>query len=801
MCQPRFRQPSSSTQPTSIIFSNIPAFLCCILLANSLLALHPQAFPLAQEATPLVLEQPITRELSGGETHKYQITLTAGQIFRGVVQQRGVNVVTTLFGPNGQKIAELDSPVGAEGSEPVSLIADTTGVYRLELQARQQNAPQGRYEIKVEEVRTATQADRDRVAAERAFADATITYQGSAESLRKGIEKYKQVIPLWQALRDRTQEAFTLNAIGLLYRHLGEYQQALTYHQQALQINQEVGNPGSEALTLYSIGAVYDHVGEPKKALDAYHKALAIFQQLGDRSMEAATLGNTGVVYSGLGEQQKALEYFQRALPIKQSLRDPNGEATLLNNIGLIHNYLGARQQALESYQRALPLYRALNDRTGEGTALNNIGTLYSEMGEYRKALDYLEQVLQIKREAGNRVEESIALNNLGVNHAYLGEQQKALQYYQQALPLSRGVPSAEATTLSNIGKANDDLGNHQKALDVYQQALRIKLEIGDRRGEAVTRTNIGRAYYGLGQWQKAIEYYQQALPLRQAVADRVGEAITLYNLALAQRALNQLPEAHTQSAAALAIVESLRSNVASQRLRTSYLASVQQYYELNIDLLMRLEQQRPAEGFAAAALQTSERARARSLLEMLAESRTEIRQGVAPDLLARERTLQQLLDTKAMAQTRLLNGKHTAGQAAAIAKELSDLTTEFEQVQAQIRRTSPRYAALTQPVPLSVQEIQTAVLDDDTLLLEYALGKEKSYLWAVTPTSLKSFVLPNRAEIEAAARRVYEALTARNQAPPNETPEQRQRRIDRADADFVPAAAALSQMLFSPVA
>jgi CHAT domain-containing protein len=92
-------------------------------------------------------------------------------------------------------------------------------------------------------------------------------------------------------------------------------------------------------------------------------------------------------------------------------------------------------------------------------------------------------------------------------------------------------------------------------------------------------------------------------------------------------------------------------------------------------------------------------------------------------------------------------------------------------------------------------------VLDPDTLLLEYALGREKSYLWAVTPTSIESFELPKREEVEKAAQSVYKNLIARSQPAPGETPEQRRRRLDLADAEYPKASAALSQMLLGPVA
>ena len=209
---------------------------------------------------------------------------------------------------------------------------------------------------------------------------------------------------------------------------------------------------------------------------------------------------------------------------------------------------------------------------------------------------------------------------------------------------------------------------------------------------------------------------------------------------------------------------------------------------------MMRLHHSRPSEGHDAVALEIGERARARSLLDALAEARADIRQGVDPALLEREQALQRQLNVTAERLTNLLNDKHTEEQAVAVRKQLDSLLTEYQQLQAQIRTSSPRYAAFTQPQPLSVKRFN--VLDQDSLLFEYSLGKERSFLWAVTPTSITSYVLPKQVEIETAARRVYELLTARNQQPAGETPEQRAARVNEAEAEYEKAAAALSQML-----
>src|SRR5207244_5382910 len=123
---------------------------------------------------------------------------------------------------------------------------------------------------------------------------------------------------------------------------------------------------------------------------------------------------------------------------------------------------------------------------------------------------------------------------------------------------------------------------------------------------------------------------------------------------------------------------------------------------------------------------------------------------------LERERSIGRLLNAKAQLLTKA-NGPQ---QAAALKQEISQLENDYERAQADIRKTSPHYAALTQPQPLKLKEIQQQ-LDADTLLLEYALGEERSYLWAITRDSLTSYELPKGELIKESALQVYELLTA----------------------------------------
>jgi CHAT domain-containing protein/Tfp pilus assembly protein PilF len=608
--------------------------------------------------------------------------------------------------------------------------------------------------------------DRNRFAAEMASAEARqLSTQSTPESLRKAIKKFEEALSLRRALGDRREEAATLNSIGTVYATLGEIQKAYDYYNQALEIRRAVADREGEAESLTRIGQTYYVRGEFQKALAYYNQALMLFQSIKDRRSEAALLNNIGLIYYSFGETQKALDYYNQALPLRRMVADRQGEATTFNNIGLLYSSLGEKQKALDYYNKALELRQALGDRRGEAITLYSIGMIHYDMGEPSRALDY----------------------------------------YNKALPLSRAVSDrqGEAFTLNIIGQAYGELGENQKALDYYNQALALRRELGNRTGQAHTLNNIGRLYNKLGEKQKALDFLNEALPISRTIGEKTTEAATLYNIAQVEYSLGNLSEAHAKLNAALNIIESLRVKVNIPELRGSFFASVQDYYEFNIDLLMQLHKQRPAEGFDALGLQASERARARSLLEILAEARADIRQGADPQLFERERTLQQQLDTKAKYQLLLLNGKHTKEQAEAIDKELRELTTSLQEVQAQIRKTSPHYAALTQPEPLSLKEIQQQALDPDTLLLEYSLGKERSYLWLVSQNSISSYELPKRGDIEVVARRVYSLFSGGNQKALSRTGRQRGARSEVTQPQPGPqdVALELSRMIIGPVA
>lgn len=740
--------------------------LRCAVVASLLLSVASPVRPQEQaSAYTLTVGPPVVREMRGGDQHTYQVKLSAGQYARVVLEQKGIDVVLALLGADGKPLLEVDNNLsGTRGMEVVSLVAEVSSAYVFNVRSLEKGASAGRYELRIEELRTATDADRTRVAAERSyFAAAQLQAERTGESRRKAIERYGEALRLMREVGDRRGEAMTLTNMGTVYNLLSEPQKALDHLDQALTVWLAVGDHHLEAITLLIKSGVYYALGEPQKALDSYVLALPVMRAVGDRNGEALTFTQIGTVYRLLGEPQKAIDHFAQALPLFRALGDRRNEATVLNNMGTVYNLLGETQKALHYFDQALPLVRAVNDRRVEAATLTNMGHVYNVLGDPKKALEHLDQALAVARANGDRRTEAAVLTHMGTAYSSLGDQRKAVEY--------------------------------------LERALQLRVAVSDRQGEAITLNHFGRAFNLWSQPRKALEYYDKALPIWRAVGDRNGEVAALYGMARAESDLGDLVHASARTEAALAIINTLRTKVASRYLRASYFASVQDLYKLHIDLLMRLHQRQPAVGFDVAALKAYEQARARSLIDMLAEANADIRQGVDPDLLRRERSLQQMLNAEAERQMRLFGGQHTEESASAVRRKIEDLLTQLLAIEAELKAHSPRYAALTQPAPLGLAEIQTAVTDDATLLLEYSLGEERSYLWAVTATSLSSYELPPRAAIETAARRCYELLTARNRYVKFETADEKRVRVQKADAEYPSAATALSEMLLGPVA
>ncbi|HEY5445025.1 MAG TPA: tetratricopeptide repeat protein, partial [Pyrinomonadaceae bacterium] len=442
-----------------------------------------------------------------------------------------------------------------------------------------------------------------------------------------------------------------------------------------------------------------------------------------------------------------------------------------------------------------------IGDQTSLAIVISRVGVIYFGLGNNEKALEFATEgnrLFERSDEKWGAAENRVMLGK--IHHAF-GEEELALKYLNEAVDRFRSLsmPRLESQALQDIGLVYSTLNDNQKAIDAYQRSMKLLRPGQDQQRLAYTLNYIGRCYENEHDYKTASDYYDRALPLSRVSSDQVAEILTLHNLAQVERALGNLDAARANIEASIALTESFRAKVVSQDLRASYFATVRQNYELYIEVLMMLHKMRPSEGFDSAAFGVSERARARSLLETLQEAQTNVREGVDPSLLEREKTLQAELNLKAERQMKL-TGSQEKGEVGKVAQEINSLTAELAAVRDQIRSTSPHYAALTAPQPLDLREVQQRLIDDDSILLEYALADERSYVWVVTRTAVSTYELGSRKDIEESAKRLYANLVA-YQIVPGQPVEQTEERRKRADDSIQSETTSLSKLILGPLA
>jgi CHAT domain-containing protein len=756
-----------------------------------------------QDPQSLSTGAPIERELPGGQTHIYRMALSAGQFALVKVEQLDADVSLAANGPDGKEFASVNLRWGGKGVEQLAIVADAAGEYIVKIISRNpKTASAGRYEAKIGELRAATEQDRARVRAQTICYEAQkLSLEKSPEAKRKAVQLYGEALSLWQQVPEPLWESFLLLRLGRLLIDLTEFRQAKDYFSRALIARKAIGDRRGEATAQSGVCESLHYLGDMKGKVECLDALIPIYRELGSRLDEAIVVSNKAVAFNSLGDYQAALQTAQQALRISREEGDRVGESFTLNTLGQIYRSLNEQQLALDHYERALAIRREGTDKRLLGITLGDIGVTYYDLGDLPRAIDYHRQAIAISEELGDRRTKAIRLQSLGMIWKRIGETAKALDAQTQSLALARevGDRQAEGRTLISMSELHLLSGEKEKARDALTQALELVRGAGDPVGEAAVLIKMGNMAAASGAGRQAIDLLQQSLSLARATGDLQRECDALVALAQTERERNNLSEARDYHEKALDLTESLRAKILRQELRASFLASRQDEYELYVDLLMQLSQRQPDAGHAAAAFAISERSRARSLLETLAEARADIRQGVDTGLLAEERKLAELIRAKERQRAQLVGNPQAMKQTEALAKVIGDLLNEYQSLQARIRAASPRYAELTQPQPVAAAEIQTQYLDSHTVLLEYALGEKRSWLWTITQDAITSHALPSRAEIETSARKIHELLTAR-QLKKGLAELQRQALIAEADTNYRTEAAALSRMLLGPI-
>jgi CHAT domain-containing protein/tetratricopeptide (TPR) repeat protein len=656
--------------------------------------------------------------LQPGETQEFSVSLRPGDYLAIDLEERGVDITLRVLGPDDLLLAEQQTPFSSADSDSLRMIAAQRGQFRVQVIAKSPSA--GKYQMSTLAIRPATSQDRSEVAASDAFHTAArMADKKTPEDIRGAIGQYLSAIHFARESHDSNLLGEASLNVGRFSFSLDERDQAVEYTTAALAAFRKSRNTRREAAALNNLGAIYEQMDQPTKAIDCFAKALPILHASGDAPREAAVLHNLAWYHQQLGEYSTASDYYRRAL-----LLDGGGPS--------------------------------------RANTLNNLGRLSASLGDYEAARDYLQQALTECGHLDDARCKAETLGNLGSLHLYQHEPDAARDQFAQVLAITDGLQYDVYRAKALLGLAAVDVDpSADRAGEHIRTAIALARDIKDPRVEADALRALGDWHRWRNSPDSARASYEQALHLYEETGDIEGEAETLLTLAGMMREAGDLQGARRHVERAIEDRESLRGQVARPDLRSTYLASTQEYYDLYVDVLMDLHAQTPSAGYDRKALQASEQARARGLLEALAERSSDALRGSDPKLLERERGSRRALNTRDQRLRSLAAEAGSPDKIANARQELNAALDDLREVEGEIRSRNPRYAELTHPAPLNIPALQRK-LDDDSVLIEYWLGAKRSFVWTVTSHGVSSHVLPAGAVIESEARAYFTRLKTR---------------------------------------
>jgi len=592
-------------------------------------------------------------------------------------------------------------------------------------------------------------------AEESAQRAAVLREKQTARNLSAATRLFRESSLLFAAHRSYDKAAESQLQIGEIYAILSKFDKARKSYRESFKLGQD---PELRCRALSGTARTYANTGPYSLADEYSRQALSLCEDLSDRAQAEALEARGEVLHSG-GDYSKAADCLSRARDLFAAAKDDDGEAQTLLMLAHALFQGGERPQALHAAGEALRLWSLTDNHYGIAQVRAALGIFAILTGEFETAQCNYAVARPLFREVGDRDDEASVLNGLGYVNRATGDWQKSFEYYQSAKDAFAGIQDflGEHEAINGMGKALAAIRDYERLLPLYLRDLRLGRKANNPVVVASAYANIARAYeaetkyalaerfyhrsldsyraaghiYGegetlirLGHLQANRKYYQQAIvSLEQAYSlkEKMGQVEEIaeieYELAWIYRQVNRLQDSRLAIKKTIDIVESQRISISHFDTRALYFASVHRYYALYIQVLMLLDQQEPGLGFAKKAFEASERSKVRSLLDLLTTSNQD-----APC----EELLRRQLEAVGSIELRTVDVKEGAPS------------------------VGPT---------LTLEEVQAEIGSEDTVLLEYVLGDEKSYVWIVDQHDITSRELPKSGRIRESVDTFRKAL------------------------------------------
>jgi CHAT domain-containing protein len=529
-----------------------------------------------------------------------------------------------------------------------------------------------------------------------------------------------------------------------------DYLHALAINQLTSKLAEQLGNQFVLANVYIYIGYIHGWIGTPEKspelALEYFRKSWGIGEERGYKEVIAMSLQNSAMIYQQLGELSRAREHYQKYLKAVDGWGDPTRVRQALNNLGIIYLRTGNYAKALELQLKFLKISESRlaskQDWWFLSSGLGNIGTVFLSQGNYEQALAYTQRAVEAADKAimlgepAAMYAKANGISTLGYIYLLQDKHSLALEYFLKGLELAEKLGNTSVTPKDHIiFQLKTDIGNvfaaqnnPLQAIANYQEALKLAEKGSDRSRISYPLWCLGKMYLSQGDYREALVFIERAIEIEEQT-NQSHICQSLMTAAQIYQKLDQPEEARQALARAIYLTEQLREQAAGGELdrQRSFEIHVAPYQAM-IDF--QVDQKRFMEAFSYA-----QRAKGRTLLELLQNGRINISKSTLTAGLEQEQRLNQ----KIVSLNRQITGERLKSQPneariAELEEQLKKARLEFEAFQTTLYASHPELKVQRGEIrPVSFDDAADLIPDPKTALLDFIVTEENVHIFVLT--------------------------------------------------------------------
>ncbi len=476
----------------------------------------------------------------------------------------------------------------------------------------------------------------------------------------------------------------------------------------------------------YAKGKEYRLTGQHQKSIESFQNAIMLSREIDSIAHEAKCLRQMSISFWEMDDLNEFYELNAYALELAKKLNHKKEEGRCLNNIGVFYRRKGNYSKSLSSYEKALEIARQMKIQRDESAVLSNIANIYKNVGQCSKSLRYLQDALRIDKKQDNIIFIAMDLINIGETYRIRGsltnkksDFERALKDFNECLELLKTVTPKNDTVISlkvkllnNIGSVFLHLENFNSSIRYFEYGSKIANQILDYESISMILSNMGSVYLKKEDYTRALNYYLKSIN----IAERIKASHVLweayFGIGKCYESLEQFSKAIDYYQKSIKEIDAIRSSIFSDFLKTGFLKDKLHVYDSLIGLFFLIDKSSSSDSIKKKIFSTIEKAKARAFLEVLGET---------------------WLDNKEKQSTELKKGK----------KEISH--GSHSGVPAEIPIVENRIF----PEPCQLEQVQKELLNQKTALIEFFLGKKRSFMFLIKKNDYDLFPLPSRDKIK----------------------------------------------------